>query len=293
MFKIGDFSKLGQVSTRMLRHYDKLGLLVPEHIDEWTGYRYYTIDQLAQLHRIIALKDLGLTLQQIGELLQEDEPVSVEQLKGMLLLKQAELEQALIAQQTRLDHIGARLQQLEQQKRPFPYEVIIKSVPTQTIASIRKKVPHLSEMGHYCELLYQQLYTGLKEHQIEPQQPEIALYHAQEYSEVDIDVEMSVLVADKYQTHQPLNEQIQFRELSAQKEVAALIYKGPFRGASEAALALLTWVGTHNYLPTPPLRELRLSGPAHKKGTVQESPTLEIQLPFLSPNQKDWFNLND
>lgn len=280
MFKIGDFSKLGQVSTRMLRHYDKLGLLVPEHIDEWTGYRYYTIDQLAQLHRIIALKDLGLTLQQIGELLQGDEPVSVEHLKGMLLLKQVELEQELIAQQTRLDHIGARLQQMEQQKRPFPYEVIIKSVPAQTIASIRKKVPHLSEMGHYCELLYQQLYAGLKEQQIEPLKPEIALYHAQEFSEEDIDIEMSVIVADRYRTHQPLNEQIQFRELPAQEEVAALIYKGPFRGASEAALALLTWVGTHNYFPSPPLRELRLSGPAHEKGTVQKSPTLEIQLPF-------------
>ena len=69
MFKIGEFSKLGQVSTRMLRHYDKLGLLVPDQIDEWTGYRYYTIQQLPRLHRIIALKDMGLSLQQITDLL--------------------------------------------------------------------------------------------------------------------------------------------------------------------------------------------------------------------------------
>ena len=103
MFKIGDFSKLGQVSTRMLRHYDKLGLLVPNHIDEWTGYRYYTVEQLAQLHRIIALKELGLSLQQIADLQANDKPLSVEQLQGMLLLKQAETEQELAEKQTRSD----------------------------------------------------------------------------------------------------------------------------------------------------------------------------------------------
>ena len=284
MFKIGDFSKLGQVSTRMLRHYDKLGLLVPEHTDEWTSYRYYSVEQLAQLHRIIALKELGLTLQQIGDLLANDEQLSVEQLQGMLLLKQAELEQELVEKQTRLDHIGIRLQQLAEQERPFPYEVIIKSVPTQTIASIRQKVPYMHEMGHYCELLYQQLYAGLKELNIEPQRPEIALYHAEEYSDIDIDVEMAVVIADELQTKQPKHNLIKIRTLPGQEKVASLIYKGPFRGASHAALALLAWVGTHNYLPTPPLRELRLSGPAHENGKLQEIPILEYQLPFQNSN---------
>lgn len=63
MFKIGEFSKLGQVSVRMLRHYDQMGLLKPGHTDKWTGYRYYTIEQLARLNRIVALNGLGLTLQ--------------------------------------------------------------------------------------------------------------------------------------------------------------------------------------------------------------------------------------
>lgn len=59
MFKIGDFSRLSQVSVRMPRHYDKLGLLTPSQIDKWTGYRYYTIDQLPRLNRIVVLNDLG------------------------------------------------------------------------------------------------------------------------------------------------------------------------------------------------------------------------------------------
>jgi len=69
MFKIGDLSKLGQVSVRMLRHYDQFGLLKPDHIDKFTSYHYYTANQLAHLNRILFFKDLGFSLQQIKELL--------------------------------------------------------------------------------------------------------------------------------------------------------------------------------------------------------------------------------
>ena len=95
MFKIGDFSQLGQVSTRMLRHYDKLGLLTPSHTDKWTGYRTYTIDQLPRLHRIIALKDMGLSLEQITNLLADGDDPPLAELRGMLRLRQADLAQEL------------------------------------------------------------------------------------------------------------------------------------------------------------------------------------------------------
>ncbi len=280
MFKIGDFSKLGQVSTRMLRHYDQLGLLAPNHVDRWTGYRYYTVDQLSRLHRIIALKELGLSLQQISELLQNDDDLSAEQLRGMLKLKHAEIEQELQENQSRLSNVATRLQQIEEQGQPSPYEIVIKSVSAQTIASIRQIVPHISEMAYFCKSLYQELYQGLKEYDIDPLQPEIAMYHTEEYSEVDLDVEMAVLVDSKYLNHAIIDEKVTFRELPARELMAALIYQGSFNGVSAAALALLAWVGTHQYAPTPPLRELRLSGPAHVKGEVQQEPVLELQLPI-------------
>lgn len=280
MFKIGDFSKLGQVSTRMLRHYDQMGLLVPKHVDEWTGYRYYTVDQLARLHRIIALKELGLSLGQISDLMQADDSLPAEQLRGMLMLKQAEIEKELIENQVRLDNVLARLEQIEQQGQPSPYEIVVKSVPAQTIASIRQIVPHSSEMDFYCESLYKQLYQGLKGHHIEPLQPEIAMYHEEEYKDHDIDIEMAVPVDRKYQNQPAIDNYIKFRELPSHELMAALIYEGPFNGIPAAILALLTWVGTHQYVPTPPLRELRLSGPAHIDGVLQEAPVLELQLPI-------------
>ena len=93
MLKIGDFSKLSQVSIKALRLYDEMGLLKPISVDRSSGYRFYSASQLPRLNRIIALKDLGFSLEQITQLLNEE--VSPEQIRGMLRLKQADLQQQI------------------------------------------------------------------------------------------------------------------------------------------------------------------------------------------------------
>ena len=95
MLNIGEFARLGQVSPRMLRHYDKLGLLEPSRVDPQTGYRFYEVDQLRRLHRMLALRDLGFSLEQLRPLL-DDEP-SIDELRGMLRLRLAGLTIAVIA----------------------------------------------------------------------------------------------------------------------------------------------------------------------------------------------------
>jgi DNA-binding transcriptional MerR regulator len=72
MIKIGDFSKLARVSIKALRYYDEIGLLKPVSVDQYTGYRYYSTSQLPRLIRIIALKDMGLSLEEIAKLLGEN-----------------------------------------------------------------------------------------------------------------------------------------------------------------------------------------------------------------------------
>lgn len=72
MFKIGEFSKITQVAGSQLRYYDEIGLLNPAKIDEWTGYRYYSAQQIPRLNRILALKDLGLSLDQVRRMLDDD-----------------------------------------------------------------------------------------------------------------------------------------------------------------------------------------------------------------------------
>ena len=111
MFKIGDFSKLSCVSVKTLRYYDELGLLKPAHVDHFTGYRYYLANQLPQLNRILALKDLGFSLEQIGPLL--DAHLTQEQIGSLLRSRQEELTLQIQAQQERLQRIGRRLERLE------------------------------------------------------------------------------------------------------------------------------------------------------------------------------------
>lgn len=100
MFRIGDFSRLTRVSVKMLRHYDEIGLLLPIYVDPATSYRYYAADQLPLLNRIIALKDLGFSLDQIGLLLNDH--VSLDEMRGMLKLRRAAVEQTVRREQQRL-----------------------------------------------------------------------------------------------------------------------------------------------------------------------------------------------
>ena len=277
MFKIGDFSKLGQVSTRMLRHYDQMGLLRPSQTDKWTGYRYYTIDQLARLHRLIALKDLGFSLEQIADLLNRGDALPVTELRGMLKLRQAEINRELQEKQVQLVGIEARLQQLEQEGRPSPYEIVVKSLEAQTIASMRQIVPHMAEMEYYCRVMYEGLYALLRQVRLTPLEPELTLYHNEEYLETNLDVEVALPVAPMTQSG---DDRLTVHELPKVELAAALIYEGPLRNIEPAILALITYVGTHNHVIAGPLRELHHSGPVHINGQCVPSAIVELQIPI-------------
>jgi DNA-binding transcriptional MerR regulator len=144
MLKIGDFSALSQVSIKTLRYYDETGLLRPAHIDPENGYRYYLASQLSQLHRILALKDFGFSLEQIAEALKAG--ITAEQMRGMLLLRQAEQRKRVEEESDRLSRLNTRIQLIEQEGR-MAYDVVLKSVPKQWIASVRETIPAYNTVG--------------------------------------------------------------------------------------------------------------------------------------------------
>lgn len=111
MRTIGDFAKLGRVSVRMLRHYDSIGLLTPQVIDPHSGYRFYEIAQLQRLNRIVALKALGIRLDQVRQIV--DEELSGPDLRAMLRLRRAEIESQIRHDQYRLAKVEARLRLIE------------------------------------------------------------------------------------------------------------------------------------------------------------------------------------
>lgn len=284
MFKIGDFSRLGQVSTRMLRHYDQLGLLKPKHTDKFSGYRYYTIDQLGDLNRIIALKELGLSLEQIAQIMNDVRPLNADKLRGMLMMKRSEIELTLSEEQARLGRVEARLRQIELEDEPSPYEVLVKPIPGIVVASVRAIAPTVASMDYYCAMLYGQLYQGLRGLGITPLQPEITLYHNEDYVETDLDVEVSVPVHPKYLKQELLDSTITLRKLPAHELAATVIYEGRYEELMPAVLSLLRWIGVSDHVPAGPLRELHLSGPAHVGGEVVDSAVIEFQVPIQMVN---------
>jgi DNA-binding transcriptional MerR regulator len=256
MFRIGDFSQLGQVSIRTLRLYDELNLLKPAQIDKFTGYRYYSIEQLSRLNRILALKDLGLSLDQIGDLLKRDLPA--DQLRGMLMLKQAEIEQQMHEMQQQIRRVAARLSQIEREGQPSPYEVVVKSVEAQTIVSCRRIVPDLDVMVDYrCEM-YNTLYRWLVEHEIAPQDHELAIYYNTEYVEHDIDMELGTPVEPAAVKAAALPENMVLHDLPVVETMASVIHKGDMWDIGQAMVALYTWIGSHGYVSAGPYRELHL-----------------------------------
>jgi DNA-binding transcriptional MerR regulator len=280
MFKIGDFSQLGQVSVRMLRHYDELGLLKPAHVDPWTEYRYYTIGQLPRLHRILALKDLGLPLDQIGTLLDDDVPLPY--LRRLLQQRQTELDQQIQAEQARLTRVAARLQELEEEGKPSPYDVIVKRVDAITLVSARVVVPTLADMPPYRHRLSEELYGWLDQHHVKPSGPELVFYHIPEFVETNIDLEFGIIVPPSAIKHRvadaPLST-MNVRELPEVAEMAYVVHSGMIHDIPHALTALYRWVGTHGYTSSGAYREVHVWG--RETDSVNIEPiVVELQLPI-------------
>jgi DNA-binding transcriptional MerR regulator len=114
-------------------------------VDPLTGYRFYGHEQLPRLNRILALRELGFTLEQVGGMLEDG--ITPDQLRGMFRLRQAELVQQLDQGRERLARIEARLRQIEQEGKMPEYEIVLKDVETQLVASVRDRLGSYREIG--------------------------------------------------------------------------------------------------------------------------------------------------
>ena len=285
MLRIGDFSQLAQVSVPTLRHYDELGLIKPAAVDKFTDYRYYTVEQLPRLNRILALKDLGLSLDQIKRLLDANLPTA--QLRGMLAMKQAEIEQQIDAERARLHRVEARLQQIEGEGGPSRYEVVLKKVDALTSAGVRQLVPHVNQMADLRAPALQALHDGLQSVGITDVQHELVLYHnSSEYRDDDIDMEVAVTLntamAKRVNTTD-LPDVLHIGELPSVVAMASTIHHGVLWDVPQAINALFAWIGTNGFRSAGPIRELHLFGteldiPDDEAGHGQVI-VMEVQIP--------------
>lgn len=277
MLRIGDFSRLAQVSIVTLRHYDDVGLMKPAHIDRFTDYRYYTLDQLPRLNRILALKDLGFSLEQIVRLLNDNIPV--EQMKGMLRLRQGDIERQIAEEQIKLVRIATRLRQIENENNPVRYDVAVKSLDALTIASTRQMIPNLFEMGRYRCAAYDRIYNTLANYKIKSNGTELALYHNHEYTETNIDTEMAVVIPVREISKLALAP-IGTRQLPASPKTACVVHQGAMLDVTQAIIAVFEWIEANGYrCRQSETRELHHYGKENELQDFNAPVVMEIQVP--------------
>ena len=270
MIRIGDFSKLSRVSVKALRYYDEMGLLKPVEVDRFTGYRLYEYSQLSVLNRILALKELGFSLEEIGRLL--DNGLSVEQMRGMLKLRETESRQRVQEEAERLRRVEAWLSQIEQENEMSKYDVVIKKVDAVKVASIRDVVTTPPEQSG----LWDELEGYLAMQRVRPADRRGAcftLYHDEEYKERDWDLEVCEPITDALTE----SKRVKVRTLPA-ASLACAIHHGPFVTINEAYAAIGKWIEANGYRITGPCREVYLKGAENGSQTDPNTVT-EIQFP--------------
>jgi DNA-binding transcriptional MerR regulator len=270
MFKIGDFSRLCRVPVSALRYYADIGLLEPDHVDTFTGYRYYTFDQLARLNRILALKDLGLSLEQIKVILTQALPAS--EIRGMLRMKESEMQAQLAMQQAQLDRVRARLKIIEQENEAMlKQEVVLKTIEPMTVLSRREIAPTTDHIA----ALMSELATATMPRGIQIVSAPFTIYHDEEFKSTDVDLEIVFPVAHGSQITIDLSagRQATTRAMPAIPQVACVLHEGDYSGLEEAYAALGKWIESNGYRIAGPAREIYLRPPGN------EVPLTEIQFP--------------
>ena len=274
MFSIGDFAWYGRVSVRMLRHYDAIGLLRPARVDQVSGYRWYEAGQLSRLNRIVALKDLGFTLQQIQLIL--DDKLSAGELRGMLRLRQAELESRITADASQLAQVAARLQIIEKEGAMPADEVQIKRIPAVRVAELTAVAATFepASITPVITPLYDELVTRLGRAGVAPAGPAIAYYedardgtgtvvHAAVPANADSRGGYDVAIVD----------------LPEIAQAATIVHRGDMDAVMPTIQALARWIDANGYRSAGYNRELYLEcGPDQPRDTW----VTELQQPLAA-----------
>jgi DNA-binding transcriptional MerR regulator len=285
MLKISEFSHLAHISGRMLRYYDERGLLRPAYVDPSTGYRYYTLEQLPRFHRLQALKDLGFTLEQITPLLDQD--LSPAELRGMLLLKQAEVQQHIQMEQMRLARIEAHLKSIEQENLPSLYDVVLKEVPSLLVVSVEGSLLDEDEVASTIFGFFEKIVLALS-HSAQTEyisQPWLLLWSNMNDQFKDMQVEVAIALSEPVSVTIPLR----VVELSDVPIMACTLHQGTYRDLPQAIQAVYRWAEANGFYRCGLGREIFLQG-----GTEMDNPSYvtEIQLP-LTRNKEHALSFHD
>lgn len=238
MLKIGDFSKVSRISIRMLRHYDAIGLLVPAEVDDFTGYRYYSEEQLPRAGRIQTLKCMGFGLTVIGDILKKHQ--NAEEMERFLLDRRAELEGQERIIQEQLYFLDNAVKRLRKEGNIMDYSVTLKTLPEREVASVRQIIPAYNQERMLWEILNREI-APQNVRQAVPCYG-LAIFHDEGFKEGDVDVEIQVAVEGTYKD----TEHVIFKKTKPFL-MASATYKGSYEQITEANSAVANWINENGY----------------------------------------------
>jgi DNA-binding transcriptional MerR regulator len=269
MLNIGSFARLGQVSPRTLRHYEQQGLLQPERVDPATGYRSYSVRQLGRLHQLLALRDLGFSLEQIRDMV--DSAPSPSEMRGMLRLREAQIAESVAEEQARLRRVEAHIRALERNPTMPATNVVIKQTNPLRIAEAVGVAPGFGSENLHP--LFGELLPIVAEH-VMRQGANLGMSVA--HYEDPADNGSIVLHAGFDVGDQTVSGDDRVRIVDLPViEVASVVHRGAMDTITETYEALLRWVEDSGYRATGYSRELYHEWTEDPAGRVTE-----LQMPI-------------
>jgi DNA-binding transcriptional MerR regulator len=262
------------VSCRLLRYYDELGLLKPAIVGRETGYRFYSASQLSRLNRILVLKELGLSLEQIGRII--DDNVSPTELRAMLLIRRTDVEQAVAAESDRLRQIEARISQIDSDGQSAVDDVLIRTEPTRWVLTVRSTVPSFAAARDVIRQLVQHVPRQVPKATLGSL---IAIAHSPEFEPDALDVELGYVLNDGLDATPSLPDgsALQVRELPGVERIAACVRVGPPEQAHLITAKIGQFVEAQGYSRAGPSREVFLQPPRVDR---MEDAVVEMQFPI-------------
>ncbi len=250
MIKIGEFSKINRVTVKTLRYYDEIGLLKPASVNKFSGYRYYAYEQMPKLHKILAFKAAGCSLEEILMLLNCENTAKI---KEMLEKKSREIKKAILEETQRQKRMDAIIIRITEDSL-MDYNVIVKPLPEVIAASMRKVIKNYGEFNN----LYPLMGEDMKRRNVRCAVPEycFSIYYDMEYKETDIDVEICQAITGMAED----TEKVKFKKFPGYEKSACAIHKGPYTTIGQAYGVVFKWIKDNGYKVIAPPREAYYDG---------------------------------
>jgi DNA-binding transcriptional MerR regulator len=269
MYRIGLFSEITKTTVKTLRYYDEIGLLKPNEIDKFTGYRYYSTDQIFKLYEIISYRQIGLSIKQIKDISLENNNI-----EDVLNKKKTELFDTKNETEKQISQINYLL---KERKEGFimNYKTVVKELPECIVYSKEMKVKNLDEYFACIPEIGEEVAKANPTLKCTIPDYNFTRYLDGEYKETDIRLEYCQAV-DKMGKE---TETIKFKKLGSVKAVC-IMHKGPYTTLNKAYAYLVKWCEENNYKLSEVPRESYIDGIWNKE--TEEEWLTEIQFPIES-----------